>query len=160
MSSKSYYKNVMPGKFNISTKDKDNNKYYLSGHRYYPKDQIDQYKTLLMVEKSSLEGQVWEVNTKYEGLYAIKYGTEDYEMDNWTILIDPETKQVTAVKEKGGAFLLWKNKDDSFFLQDALTNFFLTLNTEKNDIKRDSSSFYISLEEKEENASKWSFEKI
>ena len=78
MSNNIFSKNIEKPKkiFSELIIDKNNNvknTFYLSSHKFYKKDEINENSTLMCVINKELEGQQWKIDSKYEGIYEIKY---------------------------------------------------------------------------------------
>ena len=151
MSNNIFSKNIEKPKkiFSELIIDKNNNvknTFYLSSHKFYKKDEINENSTLMCVINKELEGQQWKIDSKYEGIYEIKYNLDDYKMKNWNIFITNDENIILLKDEnsKKTAFILIEkdNNNNQFYIQDALSGKYLGIDTNK---KRDKISFYLNL---------------
>jgi hypothetical protein len=131
-------------------------KFYLSGQRYYPKDQLNDYTTAISVIKKEYEGQKWIIKKHFSGLYCIEYCEKEYQMEKWNVNVkrDKNNYEVILSNEKLSIFKFYKCENEKFLIQDALTDLFLMVDKER---KRDNKSYFISLTDKMEKASKFNF---
>ena len=149
MSNNIFSKNIEKPKkiFSEIIIDKNNNvknTFYLSSHKFYKKDEINENSTLMCVINKELEGQQWNFISNYEGIYEIKYNLDDYKMKNWNIFITNDENIILSNDEnsKKSAFVLIEKDNDNFYIQDALSGKYLGIDTNK---KRDKISFYLNL---------------
>ena len=150
MSNNIFSKNIEKPKkiFSEIIIDKNNNvknTFYLSSHKFYKKDEIDENSTLMCAINKELEGQQWNFISNYEGIYEIKYNLDDYKMKNWNIFInnDENIMLSNCNNSKKTAFILIEKDDNNkFYIQDALSGKYLGIDTTK---KRDKISFYLNL---------------
>lgn len=155
-----YYLKNFDGVYNIIYNDNNNNKFYLTSHRFYLKEQLNENCTLISVVNKEYEGQKWIIKMKIPGLYTIKYFEKEYEMENWRINLYEDRNfklNVILKKNKDSLFKLFIVGDNLFYIQDSLTDYFLFV--DKNRI-RDKNSFFVSITSDIEKASKFSFKKI
>ena len=136
----------------------DNNKnniFYLSSHKFYKNDEINENSTVICVINREFEGQEWKFITNYDGIYEIKYNLDDYNMKNWNISITDDENIVLSndddINKKSAFVLIEKDDDDNnnnnFYIQDALTGKFLGIDKEK---KRDKISYFLNLTKEKE----------
>ena len=131
-------------------------KFILSGQRYYPKDQLSDFTTAISVIKKEYEGQKWFIKKKFSGLYSIEYKEKEYQMEEWKINVKRETNnyEVFLSNKQLSVFKFYKCENDKFLIQDGFTNLFFMVDKER---KRDNKSYFISLTDKMEKASKFKF---
>ena len=128
--------------------DKNNNvknTFYLSSHKFYKNDEINENSTLMCVINKELEGQQWIFISNYEGIYEIKYNLDDYNMKNWNIFINNDENIILSNcnnSKKTAFILIEKDDNNKFYIQDALSGKYLGIDTTK---KRDKISFYLNL---------------
>ena len=150
MSNNIFSKNIEKPKkiFSEIIIDKNNNvknTFYLSSHKFYKKDEIDENSTLMCAINKELEGQQWNFISNYEGIYEIKYNLDDYKMKNWNIFINNDENIILSNcnnSKKTAFILIEKDDNNKFYIQDALSGKYLGIDTTK---KRDKISFYLNL---------------
>ncbi len=155
-----YYLKKFDGIYNIVYKDENEKEFYLTSQRYYLNEQLNDNYSLISVVCKKYEGQKWIIKRKSLGLYSIKYYEKEYEMENWRFNIKEGSNNelnIIVNNSKDSLFKLYIAGNDSFYIQDSLTDNFLFVN--KNRI-RDKNSFFVSLTSEIEKASKFSFIKI
>ena len=131
-------------------------KYFLSGQRYYPKDQLSDYTTAISVIKKEYEGQNWIIKKLFSGLYSIEYCEKDYQMEKWKVNVkrDKNGYNIFLSNDQLSVFKFYKCENEKFLIQDALTDLFLMVDKKR---KRDNKSYFISLTDNIEKASKFNF---
>ena len=130
--------------FIIDEKNKIKNIFYLSSHKFYKNDEINENSTLMCAINKELEGQQWKFISNYEGIYEIKYNLDDYKMKNWNIFITNDENIILSNDEnsKKSAFVLIEKDNDNFYIQDALSGKYLGIDINK---KRDKMSYFLNL---------------
>lgn len=116
---------------------------YLSCHRYYPKDVINSNITKLILEKRELEGQLFNIASKFKDIYQIEFSTDDYNMKNWVFCLNSDNNETNVCltnKIGNGLFIIKKEGTEHFYLKDILTDSYLNENEEN---KRDNYSNYL-----------------
>lgn len=131
-------------------------KYYLSSQRYYSNDQISDSKSAICAIKTEYEGQEWIIKKKYSGLYTIEYNEKEYEMQKWKINVQKGKKDLEVIlsNDENSVFKFYKCENEKVVIQDGLTDLFLMVDKQR---LRDKRSYYISLTNFLEKASKFSF---
>ena len=135
---KQYIQNNFEFPLRITTKI-NGKKYYLSCHRFYQVEKMYSTKTIIMFHNQLLEGQKWKLIQKYKGLYYISYDLNDYSMKNWNLYFDIESRNIYLSKNLKTLWKLEKIEKDTFYIKDALYNYYLNLSI---DDKRDINSYY------------------
>ena len=139
--------------FDNNNNNNNNNIFYLSSHKFYKNDEIDENSTVICAINKELEGQQWKFITNYEGIYEIKFNLDDYKMKNWNVSITDDENIILSNDDtyKKTAFILIEKEDENnsnnFYIQDALTGKFLGIDREK---KRDKISYFLNLTKEKE----------
>ena len=119
--------------FIIDEKNKIKNIFYLSSHKFYKDDEINENSTLMCAINKELEGQQWKFISNYEGIYEIKYNLDDYKMKNWNIFITIDEIIILSNNENSekSALVLIEKDNNNFYIQDVLSSKYLGIDTKQ-----------------------------
>ena len=131
-------------------------KFFLSSQRYYPNDQINDNISAICAIKKEYEGQQWVITKKFSGLYIIEYNENEYEMEKWKINVQQGKYNLEVIlsQQENSVFKFLKCENENVIIQDGLTDLFFMIDKKR---FRDSKSYFISLTNDMEKASKFSF---
>ena len=143
-----YLKNLSYKDVYSITTEYNNKIYYLGSQIIYEHDKYDENDSKVHFHLSKSYGQEWVFNEIYNGLYEILFNDDikNNSRIGYYLNVDNKNNIILSKNKK----TLWKfekieNKENEYYIKNCTNNFYLTFNI---DLKRDQSSYYISLDDK------------